>query len=54
MKKEMKIVNLIHIGDEVRNLDAMTPEERQEIAMALNRQALEAVGYREVKGKDTV
>lgn len=44
----MNIVNLIHIGDEVKNLDTMSQEERKEIARALNRQALEAIGYRKV------
>jgi hypothetical protein len=41
----MKIVNLIHIGDEVKNLDHMSPEERTEIAKALNIQALKPLGY---------
>ena len=49
----MNIVNLIHIGDEVKNLDTMSQEEKQKIALALNRQALEAIGYRKkVKSKD--
>lgn len=41
----MKIVNLIHIGDEVKNLDQMSPEEKVKIANALNAQALKPLGY---------
>ena len=48
----MNIVNLIHIGDEVKNLDTMGQEEKRKIALELNRQALEAIGYRKVKAKD--
>ncbi len=48
----MNIVNLIHIGDEVKNLDTMTPAEKKEIALALNSQALEAIGYRKVKTEE--
>jgi len=48
----MKIVNLIHIGDEVKNLDDMSPEERSEIARALNIQALKPLGYALSPAKD--
>lgn len=41
----MKIVNLIHIGNEVKNMDEMTLEERRIIATKLNEQALKALGY---------
>lgn len=41
----MKIVNLIHIGNEVKNLDELSEEERREIAIKLNKQALETLGY---------
>ena len=41
----MNIVNLIHIGDEVKNFDDLTPEERQNIAIKLNIQALTTLGY---------
>lgn len=41
----MKIVNLIHIGDEVKNLDELSPEEKKRIAKALNAQALIPLGY---------
>lgn len=41
----MNIVNLIHIGDEVRNMDDLTPEEKEEIALKLNIQALTPLGY---------
>lgn len=50
--KRINIVNLIHIGDEVKNLDTMNPEERKAIAQALNQQALEAIGYRKTGTKD--
>lgn len=41
----MKIINYIHIGDEIKNLDDMSSEEKQEIAKALNAQALKFLGY---------
>lgn len=41
----MKIVNLIHIGDEVKNMDELSPEERRSIATKLNAQALKPLGY---------
>ncbi len=47
----MNIVNLIHIGDEVKNFDSMNPEERQEIAIVLNAQALSTLGYRRTEEK---
>lgn len=47
----MKIVNLIHIGDEIKNLDQMSPEERSKIAKALNIQALKPLGY-DISAKD--
>lgn len=48
----MKIVNLIHIGDEVKNLDEMTPEEKKQISKALNAQALKPLGYAVSSTKD--
>ena len=42
----MTIVNLIHIGDEVKNFNSLSQEARTEIAQALNKQALEALGYK--------
>ena len=45
----MRIVNLIHIGDEVKSLDEMSTEERREIAIKLNTQALTPLGYVAVK-----
>lgn len=48
----MKIVNLIHIGDEVKNLDEMSPKERNEVAVALNIQALKPLGYAVCVKKD--
>lgn len=47
----MNIVNLIHIGDKVKNLDSMSPEERREIATVLNVQALATLGYRRTEEK---
>lgn len=41
----MKIVNLIHIGDEVKRFEELSPEEQSRIATALNAQALEQLGY---------
>lgn len=49
----MTIVNLIHVGDEVKNLDSMSREERQKIAQTLNEQALRTMGY-ECKKEKTV
>lgn len=45
----MKIINLIHIGDEVRNLEEMSPEEKREVAYRLNAQALKPLGYAPVR-----
>lgn len=41
----MNIVNLIHIGDEVKNFADMSPEEKEKVAIALNTQALKQLGY---------
>lgn len=41
----MKIINLIHIGEEVKNLEELSPEEKTQIAKALNAQALKPLGY---------
>lgn len=41
----MKIINLIHIGDEVKNMEDLTPEEKTRVATALNNQALKPLGY---------
>ncbi len=41
----MKIINLIHIGEEVKNLEELSPEEKIQIAKALNAQALKPLGY---------
>ena len=48
----MRIVNLIHIGEEVKNLDEMSEAERREIAIKLNIQALEPLGYAMVRRAD--
>lgn len=49
----MNIVNIIHIGDEVKNWDDMSPEEQREVATKLNTQALTAIGYRPVEKEGT-
>lgn len=41
----MNIVNLIRIGDEVRNMADLSQKERQEIALQLSVQALKPLGY---------
>lgn len=48
----MKIVNIIHIGNEVKNMDELSDEERREIAIKLNIQALESLGYALVEKPD--
>ncbi len=46
----MNIVNIIHIGDKVVNWDQLSKEEKQELAVKLNTQALATLGY--VKTQD--
>lgn len=41
----MKIVNYVHIGDEVKNMDDLNPEEKRDIALKLNIQSLAPLGY---------
>lgn len=41
----MRIVNLIHIGDQVLSLDDMDPMKKAEIALRLNEQSLKTLGY---------
>lgn len=45
-RESMNLVNLIYIGDEVKNLDDMSREEREKAAEELNGQALRRLGYR--------
>ena len=40
----MRIVNLIHIGDQVLSLDDMDPMKKAEIALRLNEQSLKTLG----------
>lgn len=47
----MNIVNLIHIGEDVKNFDAMSEEEKREAARKLNAQALRHLGYERRKEK---
>ena len=41
----MRIVNLIHIGDQVLSLDDMDPMKKTEIALRLNEHSLKTLGY---------
>ena len=49
----MRIVNLIHIGDQVLSLDDMDPMKKAEIALRLNKQSLKTLGYAVKKEKET-
>ena len=49
----MRIVNLIHIGDQVLSLDDMDPMTKAEIALRLNEQSLKTLGYAAKKEKET-
>lgn len=53
----MRIVNLIHIGDQVLSLDDMDPMKKAEIAaeiaLRLNEQSLKTLGYAAKKEKET-
>ena len=49
----MRIVNLIHIGDQVLSLDDMAPMKKAEIALRLNEQSLKTLGYGAKKEKET-
>lgn len=42
----MNIVNIIHIGDKSYNMDELPEEIQKEIGWRLNKQAMEAIGYR--------
>ena len=42
---DLKIVNIIHIGDRVVNQDELSPEELRELRIGLNVQALAQLGY---------
>ena len=43
----MRIVNLIHIGDQVLSLDDMDPMKKAEIALRLNEQSLKICSQEE-------
>ena len=49
----MRIVNLIHIGDQVLSLDDMDPMKKAEIALRLNDQSLKTLGYAAISGPCT-
>lgn len=42
----MNIVNIIHIDDKAYRVDDLPKEEQSKIWQRLNRQALEAIGYK--------
>ena len=42
----MNIVNIIHIGDKTYCMDELPEEKQREIGRLLNKQALEAIGYK--------
>ena len=42
----MTIINYLCVGEEVKNIDEMPPEEKREVATKLNEQALKGLGYR--------
>ena len=48
----MKIINLIHIGDEVKNWDELSQKEKIEVSKKLNTQALKPLGYAMSSAKD--
>lgn len=47
----MTIVNLITIGDKEVDIEALTSDEREDVARNLNRVALASIGYEETKDK---
>lgn len=49
----MRIVNLIHIGDQVMSLDDMDPMKKAEIALRLNEQSLKTLGYAAKKKEES-
>lgn len=55
-RDSMNIVNIIHIGDEVYRMDELPEEKQREIGRLLNKQALEAIGYKmnEVSVKEEI
>lgn len=52
----MNIVNIIHVGNEVYRMDELPEEKQREIWRLLNKQALEAIGYKmnEVSVKEEI
>ena len=42
----MNIVNIIHIGDQTYRMDKLPEEKQHEIGRLMNKQALEAIGYK--------
>lgn len=48
----MKIINIIHVGDDSFNYADLPEDKKAEISQKLNDQALSAIGYRKVKDKD--
>ena len=56
MREPMNIVNIIHVGNEVYRMDELPEEKQREIWRLLNKQALEAIGYKmnEVSVKEEI
>ncbi len=48
----LKIINIIHVGDDSFNYADLPEDKKAEISQKLNDQALSAIGYRKVKDKD--
>lgn len=42
----MNIINIIHIGDRTYQMDELPEEKQREIGRLMNKQALEAIGYK--------
>ncbi len=49
----MIIKSMIHVGEEVYDFDELEEKKQIEIANKLNKQALEAVGFRESSKKNS-
>lgn len=48
----MNIVNLIHIGEEVYNMDDLPEEKRLEIGMQLTERSLVGIGYKKNQSEE--
>lgn len=48
----LRIINIIHVGDESFNYADLPEEKKAEIAQQINDQALSAIGFKKVKSTD--